>query len=155
MGHRTFYGQELGPLVPNLYKNPEMPAPLCLDSVTLAPKTSVQWQGAMRSAGDSTMLCPTREMLTASSALNNNVFWYFFIATPIRSVNMQGIEYYGAFHGAEVPFVFGDQFELSSDGGRALSRAMGCFWTNFAATGNPNKGPGDCAAHLSLPHWPT
>ena len=57
------YGQELGPLVPELYKNPEMPAPLCLDERHPRTKTSLQWQGAMRSAGDSTMLCPTREML--------------------------------------------------------------------------------------------
>ena len=55
------------------------------------------------------MLCPTREMLAASSAWGNDVFWYFFIATPIRSVNMEDMAYWGAFHGAEVPFVFGDQ----------------------------------------------
>lgn len=30
-------------------------------------------------------------------------------------------------------------FELKSDGERALSRAMGCYWTNFATSGNPNK----------------
>ena len=150
-----FYGPKLGPLVPMLYTNLEMPAPLCLDQRHPGTNTSVQWQGAMRSAGDSTMLCPTREMLAASSAWGNDVFWYFFIATPIRSVNMEDMAYWGAFHGAEVPFVFGDQFELSSDGERALSRAMGCFWTNFASTGNPNQGPGDCAKHLGLPHWPT
>jgi carboxylesterase type B len=150
-----FYGPELGPLVPKLYANPEMPAPLCLDQRHPGTNTSVQWQGAMRSAGDSTMLCPTREMLAASSAWGNDVFWYFFVATPIRSVNMEGIQYYGAFHGAEVPFVFGDQFELSSDGERALSRAMGCYWTNFAATGDPNRGPSDCTKQLGLPPWPT
>ena len=43
--------------------------------------------------------------------------------------------------GAEVPFVFGDPFELSSDAERNLSRNMGCFWVNFASTGNPNVGP--------------
>ena len=48
--------------------------------------------------------------------------------------------YEGAFHGAEVPFVFGDQFELTTEVERAASRAMGCWWTNFAATGNPNLG---------------
>lgn len=39
-----------------------------------------------------------------------------------------------------MPFVFGDVFELSSDGERHLSAAMGCYWTNFAATNNPNIG---------------
>ena len=101
------------------------------------------------------MVCPTREMLSASAALGNSVFWYFFVATPIHSVNMEDLEYYGSFHGAEVPFVFGDQFELSSSGERALSKAIGCFWTNFAASGDPNQGPGNCAKHLKLPHWPT
>ena len=43
----------------------------------------------------------------------------------------------GAFHGAEVPFVFNDQFEL--DGGeRDLSERMAIYWTTFARTGNPN-----------------
>lgn len=26
-------------------------------------------------------------------------------------------------------------------GERMLSQAMGCYWTNFAATGDPNQGP--------------
>merc|ERR1740121_2961381 len=67
---------------------------------------------------------------------------------------MAHLENEGAFHGAEVPFVFGDSFELSSDGERLLSRIMGCYWINFAATGNPNEGPTACAKELSLPTWP-
>lgn len=56
----------------------------------------------------------------------------------------------GAFHGAEVPFVFGFPRELSSDGERALSKAMGCYWVNFASTGDPNFGPTSCR---NLPEW--
>eukprot|EP01052_Picozoa_sp_SAG31_P034254 SAG31_NODE_3977_length_3702_cov_1.536775_2_plen_282_part_00 len=43
----------------------------------------------------------------------------------------------GAFHGAEVPFVLFDTFELS---GSEIETAatMATFWTNFAATGDPN-----------------
>ena len=77
-----FYGQELGPLVPSLYKNPEMPAPLCLDERHPDTKTSVQWQGAMRSAGDSTMLCPTREMLSASRCWTIMCFGTFLLLHP-------------------------------------------------------------------------
>ena len=43
----------------------------------------------------------------------------------------------GAFHGAEVPFVFNDQFELEG-GERDLSERMATYWTTFARTGNPN-----------------
>merc|ERR1712139_85288 len=84
-----------------------------------------------------------------------NAWWYYFTHTPNRSLNMGDTKYYGAFHGADVPFVWGDQFELNGDAERALSRAMGCYWINFAATGNPNEGPTGCAAALSLPSWPT
>ena len=78
-------------------------------------------------------------------------------ATPIFSINVPGKELpsLGAFHGAEVPFVFGDPFELSTPGELHLSNAMGCFWSNFAETGDPNEGRSSCAAKLRLPHWPS
>ena len=36
--------------------------------------------------------------------------------------------------------MFGDDFELITDGEKSLSKAMGCFWTNFAQSGDPNIG---------------
>ena len=39
-----------------------------------------------------------------------------------------------------MPFVFGDGFELESDGEKALAKRMGCLWANFAHTGDPNAG---------------
>jgi len=30
---------------------------------------------------------------------------------------------------------------------------MGCYWANFAATGNPNNGTSGCQATLNLPEW--
>ena len=57
------------------------------------------------------------------------------------SANYQNIPTLGAFHGAEVPFVFGDTFELTSDEEKALSKAMGCYWRSFAHTGDPNRAP--------------
>ena len=57
--------------------------------------------------------------------------------------------------GSEVPFVFGDDFELSTKGEHTLSNAMGCYWVNFAASGNPNKGPSGCSQTLKLPEWPS
>ena len=65
--------------------------------------------------------------------------------------------------GAEVPFVFHDEFELVG-GELALSSTMATFWTNFAATGDPNKGPdagdvggapfGNCTTPQPHVAWP-
>jgi hypothetical protein len=104
----------------------------------------------VRSAGDAAILCRTREFLTTASLNGGNGFWYHFTATPLTSLNMGDIPYMGSFHGSEVPFVFGYPAELASDGERALSKAMGCYWVNFASSGNPNYGPSSCS---NLPEW--
>jgi carboxylesterase type B len=99
-------------------------------------------------------MCRVRDLLKQAEAQGSNAWWYLFTATPIYSVNMGEIPTMGSFHGAEVPFVFGDGFELMSEGERTLSKQMGCYWTNFAATGDPNRGSDGCAAALQLPQWP-
>ena len=47
----------------------------------------------------------------------------------------------GAFHSAELAYVFGTQASSDrpwSDRDRALSDQIEQYWTNFAKTGNPN-----------------
>eukprot|EP00038_Savillea_parva_P031306 m.84853 g.84853 ORF g.84853 m.84853 type:complete len:316 (-) comp9610_c0_seq5:269-1216(-) len=145
---KELFGDDLGELVPAMYTTPQQPTPLCRDSH--GNESIANYIGAMRSAGDAAILCRTRDFLRAASDNGGNGFWYQFTATPIASLNMADIPYMGAFHGAEVPFVFGFPAELSSPGERALSKAMGCYWVNFASTGDPNFGPTSCT---NLPQW--
>lgn len=54
----------------------------------------------------------------------------------------------GAFHAAEITFVFNSHPPLLklNDADRTLTQRMGSYWTNFAKTGNPNG--------ANLPEWP-
>eukprot|EP00039_Didymoeca_costata_P011207 m.156348 g.156348 ORF g.156348 m.156348 type:complete len:658 (-) comp15098_c0_seq14:72-2045(-) len=149
-----FYGESIGLKIPELYATVEQPTPLCDSYHSSEGPPSAEWLGAMRSVGDYAILCRVRDMLNQVSSAGLSAHWYLFKATPIFSVNVspRSMPHVGSFHGAEVPFVFGDSFELSSDGERKLSNTMGCYWTNFATTGDPNKG-NNCSE--PLPTWNT
>ena len=101
---------------------------------------SEHYMAAMRSAGDYAITCRVRQAAQALQRSGHRVYTYLFAHTPSFSENYEDLPYLGAFHGAEVPFVFGDQFELKTDGERSLSASMGCYWRNFC-TGNPNQPP--------------
>ena len=151
----AFYGDALGPAVASAYlpDNLTQPLPVCKSpGPSPAPAGSgAYYMGAMRSAGDYAIGCKVRQASHALAQRGHLVHEYLFTATPTFSLNYHDLPSLGAFHGAEVPFAFGDEFELKSAAEKALSKAMGCYWRNFAWSGDPNSGPSDCK---ELEPWP-
>jgi para-nitrobenzyl esterase len=74
----------------------------------------------------------------------SKVYSYYFTRVP-PGLNS---EKYGAFHGAEILYVFGNLGPPRpwQDVDRALSATMMSYWVNFAINGNPNG--------AGLPEWP-
>jgi len=77
-------------------------------------------------------------------------YLYYFTRVPPAD----DAEIYGAYHTAEIPYVF-DNFGVSAsahanrdwdDTDRELSETLSSYWVTFAATGNPNA--------TGLPEWP-
>ncbi len=104
--------------------------------------------GLDRAANDLVVACPIGAMASLTSAAGQRVFVYRFE----RSIPGKGQAELGAFHGLEVPYVFGDlrdpawQWLPFTSDDAALSNLIQTYWTNFAKSGSPNA-PG-------LPNWP-
>ncbi len=86
------------------------------------------------------MHCPSDVM-----ARVNNAPSYLYRFTKVRPGEFG--EEVGAYHGAEIPYVFGthDEWLPTDDVDRGLTRVIQDYWVNFARTGNPNGG--------ALPEW--
>ena len=91
---------------------------------------------------DAGFTCPSRYAAKLNSDAGRPAYLYHL--TRAR----EGGESLGAFHGADVFYLFDMQlgFLPIDDIDRRLTGAMMGYWTNFAANGNPN-GP-------ELPEWP-
>lgn len=98
---------------------------------------------AQDAAGDFDLRCPTVMAARHFASLGQPTYLYSFDHAPFESINWPGHMFHlGAFHGAEVPYVFYDSFELVG-AEQELSATMATYYTNFAATGDPNtKGRG-------------
>jgi para-nitrobenzyl esterase len=102
-----------------------------------------------RIIGYSAFVSPARRLARAMADLGDRAYLYSF--TRVRPGTLAAR--FGAFHGAEIPFVFGtlarggrSSAADPEDADRELSQAMMGYWVRFAATGDPN---GDGA-----PAWP-
>lgn len=94
-------------------------------------------------ATDAIFLCPARAASRLVAPVQPKTFVYQFTHT------LKFLPSVGAFHGLELPFVFGnfERFPVAATKkDLKLSKRMQGYWTNFATTGDPN-GKG-------LPPWP-
>lgn len=90
------------------------------------------------------MLCPTLDLAAKVSAAGGQAYVYWFT----RQRDGPGGELLGAYHGAELPYVFDqhDPWLPAGEVDRSLTEVVIDFWTGFAATGQP--------ASERAPAWP-
>lgn len=61
-------------------------------------------------------------------------YYYYFQRVPAGPAGAK----YGAYHAAEIQYVFGNLSAAADETDRKLSQAMMGYWVNFARTGDPN-----------------
>jgi para-nitrobenzyl esterase len=107
--------------------------------------------GSNRDEGDDWMGAPTRSFARLMSSRGAPTYLYIFSRVGEDSVNRQR----GAYHSAEITFVFGRPHPLQPSAGTTpydstVAEAMSDYWLAFAATGDPNGAP----AAGKWPRWP-
>jgi para-nitrobenzyl esterase len=107
--------------------------------------------GSNRDEGDEWMGAPTRTFARLVSARGAPTYVYMFSRVGDDSANRAR----GAYHSAEITFVFGRPHPLQPSAGSTpydstLAAAMSDYWVAFATSGNPNGPP----TAGKLPRWP-
>jgi len=107
--------------------------------------------GTNRDEGDEWMGAPTRTFARLVSARGTPAYVYMFSRVGDDSANRAR----GAYHSAEITFVFGRPHPLQPSAGSTpydstLAEAMSDYWVAFATSGNPNGPP----TAGKLPRWP-
>jgi para-nitrobenzyl esterase len=107
--------------------------------------------GTNRDEGDEWMGAPTRTFARLISARGVPAYVYMFSRVGEDSANRAR----GAYHSAEITFVFGRPHPLQESAGSApydstVAEAMSDYWYSFATTGDPNSGP----SAGKWPRWP-
>jgi para-nitrobenzyl esterase len=87
---------------------------------------------------------PARLEMRAQNKVSSSGWLYHFAQVPPTA----GGKSFGSHHAAEIPYVFGTLTPDTpwSEADRQVSALMMSYWTQFAATGNPNR--------EGLPKWP-
>lgn len=100
-------------------------------------------------------IAPAREMAQCMEKIKAPCYLYHFTRVPTMGM----VKSYGAFHSAEIFYVFGNFIRpvKTEKEDEALSRTMMACWVNFARTGNPTPPPDPARAGnatMDLPLWP-
>ena len=120
---------------------------LALGAANLVPVIA----GTNRDEGDEWMGAPTRSFARLVSARGLPTYVYMFSRVGEDSVNRKR----GAYHSAEITFVFGRPHPLQASAGSTaydstVAEAMSDYWLAFATGGDPNGPP----TAGKWPHWP-
>jgi para-nitrobenzyl esterase len=107
--------------------------------------------GTNRDEGDGWVGAPTRTFARLMSARGAPAYVYVFSRVGEDSANRAR----GAYHSAEITFVFGRPHPLQPSAGSTpydstVAEAMSDYWVAFATTGDPNGAP----AAGKWPKWP-
>ena len=107
--------------------------------------------GTNRDEGDDWMGAPTRAFARLGSMRGTPVWVYMFSRVGEDSANQRR----GAYHSAEITFVFGRPHPILESAGNTpydstLADAMSDYWVAFATNGDPNGAP----AAEKWPKWP-
>ncbi|MFL5483738.1 MAG: carboxylesterase/lipase family protein [Gemmatimonadaceae bacterium] len=107
--------------------------------------------GTNRDEGDEWMAAPSRAFARLVTSHNVPAYLYIFSRVGADSVNQKR----GAYHSAEITFVFGRPTPLQPSAGTTsydatVADAMSDYWVAFASSANPNAAP----ARGKWPMWP-